>query len=105
MTAIFRATVVDFCFPLEHLPSCPQIEMQMFLIQEKKYLSPSCDSKMWKTIHFFEDCHSVRFVQVLWASRNDWETSSMFGHEAKVQNTSDSCVPVQYPFFISFLIF
>lgn len=36
MTAIFWATLVDFCFPLEHLPSCPQIEMQMFLIQEKK---------------------------------------------------------------------
>ena len=58
-----------------------------------------------RPIHFFEDCHSVRFVQVLWASRNDWETSSMFGHEAKVQNTSDSCVPVQYPFFLSFFIF
>lgn len=46
MTAIFRATVVDFCFPLEHLPSCPKLRCKCFLFKRKKYLSPSCDSKM-----------------------------------------------------------
>ena len=40
--------------------------------------------QFWKTHSLSQNCHSVRFVQVLWASRYDWETSSMFGHEAKI---------------------